>query len=122
MTTTLEDVTTGGGVTSLGTTTLHAFVQVNVTTSATRINWYTAEAQEYLPTRAVLISQVIPGRGQRRKRRQQFRDAFSRLKADPARWAAYQADFNGLDGTIADGLSEDEGEVWDESLVDSASW
>jgi len=58
----------------------------------------------------------------RRRQLQAFNDGYARLKADPARWAAFQEEQRELDGTVADGLSDEDAVEWDESLTDAASW
>ena len=45
-----------------------------------------------------------------------------RLRAEPAAWAAYQAQSKELEGTLLDGMDLDEGVEWDESLTDAAAW
>ena len=57
----------------------------------------------------------------RRRMLDSFNASFARLKADPAAWAAYQAEQRALEGTLADGLdATDEG--WDADSVDTATW
>ena len=51
----------------------------------------------------------------RRRFMQRFNDAYARLKADPAAWAAYKADLTEWDATLADGLNSDDD--WGELLA-----
>ena len=51
-----------------------------------------------------------------------FHESGDRLQADAEAWAAYQTESKELEGTLLDGLDPDEGEEWDESLADAATW
>ena len=46
-----------------------------------------------------------------------FHEAVEGLRADPRRWAAYQAELRDLEGTLMDGLDPDEDWQW---LMDAA--
>jgi hypothetical protein len=60
---------------------------------------------------------MLDGKIEREARRvfmQQFNAAYARLKADPKAWAAYQQEQRELEGTLGDGLPDDD---WSDLLT-----
>jgi hypothetical protein len=81
--------------------------------------------KEWAARERVPVTQLVDRLVAEERRRRwllELNEAFERLKADPARWAAYQAEGRELDGTVADGLRASEEVEWEESLTDSAAW
>lgn len=77
-------------------------------------------AREHRPVTQVVAR--LTAEEQRRVRLEDLNEDFRRLMADPARAAAYREESRELESTLMDGLEEDEGVEWDESLTDAATW
>jgi hypothetical protein len=58
----------------------------------------------------------------RRRKLQEFNDAYARLREDPARYAAYRAESEALEGTLLDGLDREDGVGIHDAKADTATW
>jgi predicted DNA-binding protein len=91
--------------------------------TAVRMSPDTHESLRTLAERAGLtLTQYLADLVEQERRRvmlQDCNDALARLKADPRRWAVYQAEQRELEGTVGDNIADDD-EDW--RFLETATW